>query len=324
MRNSTLAILCARMGSDRYPGKVLERVQGKPVLEHVINRLKRAECVSEVVVATTQSDRDEPICSLVARLNLPLFRGDENDVAERMWGAYYAFHQNEPYIFRAMSDQPFLDWKSLDEAVGLMKAREWDFVLPLTFESDPVYGAGLFPWSKRCWHGIRAHSKGEEREHVGMWLRRNLGKWNYGLRDLPHWTFRPYRIELDTKEDLSLIRAIGAGIGMDASLRDVVGWLDKNPDTASINAAIREKTGTYTSFTKAEINQWQKDYAGREIIWSDVAGLIGDIRDAKEARYVCEKCGGNLIAMAIKKGDLRTKCIRCGKTRTFYAVKPRR
>ncbi|MBU1173395.1 MAG: NTP transferase domain-containing protein, partial [Proteobacteria bacterium] len=325
MNGTVLAILCARIGSDRYPGKVLANVSGRTVLEHVVRRLKQAKSVSEVVIATSDKDKDNPICELAVKLKIPLFRGDEYNVAERMYGAYYAFHQSEPFIFRAMSDSPFLDWQALDEAVTIMLARNWDFVLPLTFEADPVYGAGLFPWSVRCWKDIYAHSSGEETEHVGMWLRRNLDKWDYGLRDLPHWTFRPYRLELDTKPDLELIKAIYSAWGKDEPppLRWVVTWMDKHPGIHALNAHIAEKTGTYTSYTQAEIDGWKSDYAGREVVWSDVAGLIGDVRDSKEAVYRCEKCGGNLVALSIRKGDLQTKCIRCGKKRTFYAVKPR-
>jgi len=148
----------------------------------------------------------------------------------------------------------------------------------------------------------------------------------YGLFDLPHWAYRPYRLELDVSEDLFLINAIADAWGNDepVPLRWVVQWLDKNPRIAQLNAGIEEKTGTYTSHTSDEVASWQRDYAGREVIWSDVAGLVGEIRDEHEIKYACRKCGGMLVALSVvrHKGNLRTRCVRCGERRTFYAKKP--
>lgn len=326
MRKSVTAILCARMTSERLPGKCLEDIGGKPALRRIAERLAKAESVAEIIVATSDEASDDPICRLAADLGIPCYRGDRMNVNLRMWKALHQYGSGKPYVFRAMSDQPFLDWESLDQAVALMDANKWDFVLPLAFEEDPVYGAGLSPWSYRAWQGIHSGSTGEENEHVGMWLRRNLDRFQYGLRDLPHWCYRPYRLELDEPDDLRLIQAIHKGIdGEEPTLREVIMYLDKHPAQLTINSHVREKTGPYTSFTKAEIAAWRNDYSGRTIVWSDAAGLIGSIEAAHEADYTCEKCGGNMVALSIVrgKGDLRTRCIRCGHERMFYSTKPK-
>lgn len=331
MRKSVTAIVCARMTSDRLPGKCLEDVGGKPVLQRVVERLGKAESVADIIIATSDEKEDDPICKLAADIGIRCHRGDRLNVNLRMWEALHRYGSGKPYVFRAMSDQPFLDWRSLDQAVALMDANNWDFVLPLAFEEEPVYGAGLSPWSYRVWQGIHGGSAGEENEHVGMWLRRNLEKYDYGLLDLPHWTFRPYRLELDEPDDLKLIRAIHGGMKEggftgEPTLRDVILYLDKHPAMLTINSHVREKTGPYTSFTKAEMNAWRQDYAGRQVMWSDTAGLIGSIEAAHEADYTCGKCGGNMVALSVVrgKGDLRTRCIRCGAERVFYSTKQRR
>lgn len=186
------AIVCARMTSERFPGKVMADLCGKPVLQHIIERLRMSELVADIIVATTHNKADDAIRVLTAKLDIPTYLGSEHNVTQRMWEANLHYGSGKPYIFRALSDQPFLDWKSLDQTTGIINARKWDFVLPLAFTEDPVYGGGIFPWSYRCWQAIESNSTGEEREHVGMWLRRHLDRWQYGLIDLPHWMYRPY------------------------------------------------------------------------------------------------------------------------------------
>lgn len=329
-RKMVTAVLCARMSSERFPGKVMEDLYGRPVLQHIVERLLHSETIADIIIATTHRRDDDDICKLAVKMGLPYYRGNEHDVVKRMWGAVHRHGSGKPYVFRVMADQPFLDWAALDESVAIMEARGWDFILPLSFNEDPVYGAGIFPWSYRCFGAIIGHSTNEEREHPGMWIRRNLAKWQYGLIDLPHWTYRPYRLELDTEDDLRLFRMIWDAWGQvkQIPLRYVVSWLDKNPAMLEINSHVREKTGTYTSFTKAEIRQWRSDYAGRDIVWSDVAGLIGTIKqEEQKSDYECQKCGGTLIALKLikrkgrREADLGTKCIRCGQKRTFYARK---
>ena len=92
---------------------------------------------------------------------------------------------------------------------------------------------------------------------------------------------------------------------------------------------VREKTGTYTSHSEQEVRQWQRDYAGREVVWSDVAGLVGKVSESIETLYSCSHCGGYLIAQTIlrdrqrRRANLEMKCVYCGKKRVFYSVPKR-
>ena len=316
------AVICARADSARLPNKVLADVGGRSVLASIVSRLRRAACVTSIIVATSEEASDNAIAVEAARLNLPCYRGSKNDVVARMDGAVRRYATGFKHVFRAMSDQPFLDWAGLDEAARLMEIKDWDIVLPLSFGQDPVYGAGLSPWSKRAWSAIVADSRGEEREHVGMWLRRNLKRFEYGLLDLPHWCFRPYRLELDTEEDLTLVRAVSAPWAAgDPQLRAVVALLDRTPELVAMNAGVAEKTGTYTSYTVAEVAQWESDYRGREVVFSDLPSLEADLRAGQTRATRCETCGGLLMPTKVRDGDLKLKCTRCGRQATFYADK---
>jgi spore coat polysaccharide biosynthesis protein SpsF len=321
-----LAILCVRTSSDRLPHKVLAKTTDKwSLLKQTIWRLKMAQSVKTIVIATSTERSDDPIEAAGVAEGIPVYRGSLDNVVQRMWKAMETYGRGEPYIYRAMGDQPFMDWEALDRSTALMMENNWDNLLALAFKEDPVYGAGVAPWSYDAFAAINAHSTGEELEHPGMWLRRNLAKLSYGLIDLPHWCYRPYRLELDTAEDLSFVRALHDQMQAGHKpLKTIVRYLDKNSRLSEINNHIEEKTGTYTTYTEQEIKNWQKDYAGRPVVWSDVAGLIGKIDTAKQLTYRCPKCGGALIALHIVRGDLELECVQCSHKKKYYSAKPKR
>ena len=321
-----LAILCVRTSSGRMDHKVLSNTtEDWTLLKQCIWRLKMAQSVKTIVVATSEESSDDPIEIAGLAEDVPVYRGSLDNVVERMWKAMEEYGQGEPFIYRAMGDQPFMDWEALDRSTALMLENKWDNMLALAFKEDPVYGAGIAPWSYKAFEAIRSNSTGEENEHAGMWLRRNLAKFDYGLIDLPHWCYRPYRFEVDTHEDLNFVRVLHEHTQAGwKPLKTTIRYLDKNSRLSEINAHIEEKTGTYTSYTETEIKQWQKDYAGRPVVWSDMAGLVGKIETAKQLAYLCPKCGGALIALHITKGDLELECILCNHKKKYFSAKPKK
>ena len=324
MRPSVLAVICARDTSERFPGKCLQIIGTMPILAHIFARLEQAESVRQVVLAIPDGSGQNGLRHLAVEFGIPVIAGPEHDVVARMDMAVQRYAHDGDLIFRALGDQPFMDWGALDQAVALIGTRRWDLVLPLTFNEDPVYGGGIHPWSLRAWQAIAQQSRADEREHPGMWLRRHLDRWSYGLLDLPHWMYRPYRFELDTPKDLELIRAIHAAWTGDTPppLRWVVQFLDWHPAVAAANSDVHERTGTYTSYTRAEIEAWHRDYAEREIVWSEV-GMSGAMElapDGGRRAFRCSECSGAMMALSItSKNDLLTRCVRCGKKRTFYS-----
>ncbi len=322
-----LAVLNTRIGSDRFPGKVLSMISPDwTITDQTIWRLQQAKSVGSIVMAITKNSRDDVLEDFAKQRDIPCHRGSEHNVVERMWDAAHKYGNGEPLIYRVMADQPYMDWEALDRSAALMLENTWDTLLPLAFSEDPVYGAGVAPWSYKAFQAIREHSAlPDELEHVGMWLRRNIFQFNYGLIDLPHWCYRPYRFELDTPTDLKFFQELQTSFNAgSSSLRTIVRYLDRNPRMTETNAHIKEKTGTYTSYNAAEIKQWHKDYAGRPIVWSDMLGMIGSIDAVKQSQYKCPKCGGALIALNIVRGDLELECIHCSHRKKYYSSKPKR
>ena len=103
------AIIQARMGSTRLPGKVLKEVEGKPLLQHMIERVTKSKLVDEFVVATSLKETDMKIENLCHRLNVRCFRGSEDDVLDRFYQCVKSIEPVPEYIVRLTADCPLHD-----------------------------------------------------------------------------------------------------------------------------------------------------------------------------------------------------------------------
>ena len=112
----TAAIIQARMGSTRLPGKVLKTVMGKTLLEYQIERVKEAQMIDQIIIATTMKKIDEPIVNLCERLGVDYFRGSEHDVLSRYFETATNF--NIDVIVRITSDCPLIDPEIIDKVVS--------------------------------------------------------------------------------------------------------------------------------------------------------------------------------------------------------------
>ena len=81
------AIIQARMSSKRFPGKVLKKCNGKPLLLHLISRLKVSKKLNQICVATSDKSSDDIIENLCKTINLPVYRGSLNNVLDRFYNA---------------------------------------------------------------------------------------------------------------------------------------------------------------------------------------------------------------------------------------------
>jgi spore coat polysaccharide biosynthesis protein SpsF len=234
------AIVQARMGSTRLPGKVLANIGGETVLARVLRRLSGAPRIHEVVVATTDAVSDDEIVTECARLQVPCFRGSEHNVLNRYVRAAEQFCSD--LIVRITADCPMIDPEVVDEVVAVCIARQVDLAcndVPRTFPR----GLDVEVFTLDTLYKIhQMANKAYQREHVTalVYERRDIFRTFCvkGGRDVSHlrWT-------VDTIEDLQLIRAIYAHF----ENRDDFGWrealdlVDSRPELAEINAHIAQK-----------------------------------------------------------------------------------
>jgi len=335
-KHPVIAVACARAWSSRLPGKVLHEVDGVSLLVRILHRVERILPGGvRIVVSTTTLPVDDQVAGLATAEGYAVSRGHPTNVSEQFAKAVEQYGRGCRYVLRVMTDQPFLDWEAAAESVAILDERGWDLVLPLTFAEEPVYGAGVSAWSRHAWDTCYARAGDDPRyaEHPGLWFRANLPTLNFGLRELPHWCYRPYRLEVDEWTDLDMVKAVHAVLGNEPPLGKVVRWLDSNPQVVGVNAAVEERTSPTRSLGRDTVAGWRRDYAGREVVWSGVADLVGYLHggsgDRRTRPYRCPRCRGVLVATEVLHrraggGDLRLVCAGCKTERIFYAERPGR
>jgi spore coat polysaccharide biosynthesis protein SpsF len=239
----TVAIVQARMGSTRLPGKILRNLAGKSVLHHVVSRVKRAQLVDEVIVATTDAALDDVVAEECGRVGVRCFRGSEQDVLERYYQA--AAFADADFIVRVTADCPLFDPVLLDTMLlrfrGLPAGLNYlSNVLVRTYPRgldaeiftrdvlDRVHREALLP---------------HQREHVTPYIYQNEGLFalhsHQGDDDLSH-----YRWTVDTNEDWAMAEAVYARLshlGHDFGTADILNLLSLKPEIAQLNSHVEQK-----------------------------------------------------------------------------------
>lgn len=235
----TIAIIQARMGSTRLPGKVLKHLAGDTVLGHVVRRVRLAKRLDGICIATTESPADEPIVAEAARLGVGCWRGSEQDVLDRYFGAAQA--SGADVIVRVTSDCPLFDGALLDEMLAAFPAiRGLDYLSNVQVRCYPRgLDAEIFTFAALT----RAHreaTRQHEREHVTPYFYQHpeLFRVNtfLGTEDLS-----AHRWTLDTPEDWQFVEAVHAALGADFTTADVLKLLKAKPELAKLNAHVEQK-----------------------------------------------------------------------------------
>lgn len=237
-----LAIIQARMGSSRLPGKIMLDLLGEPVLVRGVSRLRRSQLLSEIVIATTTLPTDDPIASLCKDRGWSCFRGDENDLLDRYYQAAQAY--NADVIVRITSDCPMIDPEVVDMVIRtFLNLPHADYVSntlpPRTFPRGLDTEVMAYEALARAW---REDWDPNLREHVTPYIYRNPDKFRIrGVFNDKDLSF--HRWTLDTPEDLAFIRTVYGHFGNDRfAWTDVLRYLDRQPAVVDINRNIQQKT----------------------------------------------------------------------------------
>ncbi|HEV7233618.1 MAG TPA: glycosyltransferase family protein [Sphingorhabdus sp.] len=235
-----VAIIQARMGSTRLPGKILKLLAGKPVLQHVVERTKASGAFDEVVVATTDRNIDNPAASAAATFGAVVVRGDENDVLSRYELA--AKTTAADAIMRITADCPLIDPDVLQQMVGRFRTGDADLVSNCVRRTFPRgLDAELFSRAALDIMAMEATAS-SEREHVTPFLYANPDRFRIvsheGAKD-----YSDYRLTLDTPEDFDLLERLFTATPDPRMLRlpQLIALFETHPDWRSINAHIEQK-----------------------------------------------------------------------------------
>lgn len=237
-----VAVIQARMGSSRLPGKVLIPVAGQPLLWHILHRLGQCRTVDRIAVATSIDPADEAIEQFCAGQRVVCVRGPLQNVLERYRLAAEATRAQT--LLRITGDAPLIDPGLIDYLVESLADN--DFVQLEEGALCAHEGADVFSRRALDWLTIHAGDDEIAREHVTSYFKHHpdavktvhVPAWPPLARPLP------YHISVDEPADLDMLRAVYARLGVpagEAKLPDVLRLLDSDPAVRAINAHVRQK-----------------------------------------------------------------------------------
>ncbi|MFZ0371438.1 MAG: glycosyltransferase family protein [Halobacillus sp.] len=238
-----LAIVQARMGSTRLPGKVLRQVNGKALLEYQIERMERAKTIDQLIICTSTREVDDPIIELCKKMNVDTFRGSENDVLGRFYETS-SFYKGE-VIVRLTADCPLIDPDVIDRAISFF-LDNYPKLLYVSNTRKRTYPRGMdtevFSYQLLQDAYMNANMP-HDLEHVTPFMIKRIdssavGQIVYSRDESKHrWT-------VDTIEDFTLIEKILSELyplKPEFTLEDVLALLNRNQAWTQINEKVDQK-----------------------------------------------------------------------------------
>ena len=256
---TTLAVIQARMGSSRLPGKVMENLGSMPVLGWVVRAARATPGIDETVVATSTGDGDDVIADWCAENGVECHRGSEEDVLSRFAEAAKAAKADA--VLRLTADCPLLDPQVCGAIVALFKATGADYTSNV---NPPDWPDGLdcevFS-AKALYEADAEATRSIEREHVTPFIFFNRERYDVRSISCPLPGMLGNRWTLDRKEDLDFLRALVAHIPNDRppSYLEILQVLDRMPELREINAEVDRFEGMHRAWAK-EAGLPERDY----------------------------------------------------------------
>jgi len=231
------AIIQARMGSNRLPGKTLKKVGDKTLLEILIARIKRSKKIDQIIVATTEKEQDDPIIDLAVKLNIKYFRGHEKNVLQRFVETLKVYQSD--IIVRLTADNPLTSPKLVDQLIELHIRNKLDY----TYGKNIPLGTIAEIINAHTLQGITQEKLDvESKEHVTYYIVNHRDKYKVYFHDFKYDT-PDIRLTVDTKEDFKLMRELYNHLGdlTNLSINEIILFLRSNPEIRKINAGIIQK-----------------------------------------------------------------------------------
>jgi len=236
------AIIQARIGSTRLPGKVLKRHRNKTMLEVLVSRLSHSKLVETIIVATSDLAQDDPISNLCKENGWLLFRGSETDCLDRYYQSAQAFGaQSGDTIVRITGDCPLIDPELVDKVVGHFFERNVDYAANNTppearrFPDGSDVEVFTFDALARAW---KEAESAHDREHVTFYLWKNNNNFKISqYSQIPDES--KFRITLDYSEDYEVITFILDELDRTekfGSVSEIVNILEQYPSVAMLNS----------------------------------------------------------------------------------------
>ena len=236
-----IALVQARTGSSRLPGKVLAPLAGRPMIEHVLRRTAQS-AVQETVLVTSDTAPDDALAAAVGDMGFPVRRGNLHDVLDRYHQAAVASRAD--VVVRITGDCPLIDPEVIDRCIAAFRQGAFDYVS--NAYPSPSFPDGLDVEVFSCdalEQAWREGKKPSEREHVTPYIWNRPRLFRLGsvacAEDLSS-----LRLTVDEEADLLFMRKVFAAINSEtARLQDILDLLRHRPQLCSVNAGILRNEG---------------------------------------------------------------------------------
>jgi spore coat polysaccharide biosynthesis protein SpsF len=239
MKSKIVAIIQARMGSTRLPGKVLKEVQGVPLLGIMMSRVERSEMLNEIVIATSSLPIDDQIEEFCQEKGYECFRGSENDVLSRYFHCATQYHAD--VIVRLTGDCPLIDPEIIDNVIHFYTEQDVDYASNTVPPQTGTFpdGSDVEVFSMKAL--TKAHNKAKDLkdlEHVTfIFWKSDNGFSTAQYHNDANWS--DYRITVDYPEDFIVIEYLVRTINLRqvfGKLAELISLIDENPSIKDINS----------------------------------------------------------------------------------------
>ena len=235
------AIIQARIGSTRLPGKVLMKLNEDTVLSLLLKQLKHSKFLAEKIIATTNNPKDDVIEKFTTSNNIKLFRGDSDNVLDRYYQCAKRFSLT--HIVRITADNPLIDPDIIDQAIKKYSTFNYDYLtnsIDRTFPNGTEVEIFSFDALEIAWKYAKKKS---EREHVTPYFYNNPKKFK-----IHHFKQKKnqskFRYTIDRKEDYALMVEILSRIKKrPVRTSDIIDLLTTNPQLLKLNSHIITNEG---------------------------------------------------------------------------------
>jgi spore coat polysaccharide biosynthesis protein SpsF len=244
------AIIQARMGSTRLPGKVLKKICGKPMMYYLITRLKSVSSLKEIIVATSDKEDDSPIVEFCNKMGVNTFCGSENNVLDRYYRTAQKYKVDN--IMRITGDCPLIDPDTIEHVMKNYIRNDLDYI-----RTDESFAEGLdseifsFVALKKAWENAQSLS---EREHVTLYFNNHTDQ--FKTKKLQNATDDSWvRITVDEDNDFKVVESIIQHFHIRKkepffTISDIKEYLLDNHEIKNLNKSIIRNQGLLKSLHK--------------------------------------------------------------------------
>jgi len=238
-----VATIEARMTSTRLPGKVLKPCLGKPMMELLVERVRRSRLIDEIVISTTVNRTDDVLVQCARDLGVGHFRGSEDDVVARVVGAMEAAKAD--IVVQLTGDCPLLDWAVIDQLIRLYQANKFDYVSNTTVRSYPRGLDCQVVSLATLQESLRIAKDPAQHEHVCLSIYENPQLFSlFNLMAPPELCYPGQRWTLDTEADYKFLTTVYERLypqNPAFTSADILRLLHAHPEIEALNREIQQK-----------------------------------------------------------------------------------